>query len=49
MPNFSEASLSNKQAKDIYAFIRTFKSSAPDLKDIPALNAIIETSKQQTK
>jgi mono/diheme cytochrome c family protein len=49
MPNFSEASLPNKQAKDIYAFIRTFKSSAPDIKDIPALNAIIETSKQQKK
>ena len=49
MPNFGEASLSNKQAKDIYAYIRTFKSSAPDMKDIPALNAIIETSKQQTK
>jgi mono/diheme cytochrome c family protein len=49
MPNFSEASLSDKQAKDIYAYIRTFKSSAPDLTDIPALNAIIETSKQQTK
>ena len=49
MPNFSEASLSDKQAKDIYAYIRTFKSSAPDLKDIPALNAIIDTSKQEKK
>jgi len=49
MPNFSEASLSDKQAKDIYAYIRTFKSSAPDLKDITALNAIIETSKQEKK
>ena len=49
MPNFGEASLSDKQAKDIYAYIRTFKSSAPDLKDIPALNAIIGTSKQEKK
>lgn len=46
MPNFDEASLSDKQAKDIYAYIRGFKSSAPELKDIPALNAIIERSKQ---
>jgi mono/diheme cytochrome c family protein len=46
MPNFSEASLSDKQAKDIYAYIRTFKSSAPDLKDIPTLNAIVEAAKQ---
>ena len=49
MPNFSEASLPDKQARDIYAYIRTFKSSAPDLKDIPALNAIIEASKQDKK
>src|SRR5579871_1545227 len=44
MPNFGEGSLSDKQAKDIYAYIRTFKSSAPELKDIPALSAIIEAS-----
>ena len=49
MPNFGEGSLSDKQAKDIYAYIRTFKSSAPELKDIPALNAIIEASKQEKK
>jgi mono/diheme cytochrome c family protein len=47
MPNFGEASLSDKQAKDIYAYIRTFKSSAPELKDIPALNAIIDASKRE--
>jgi mono/diheme cytochrome c family protein len=47
MPNFGEASLSDRQAKDIYAYIRTFKSSAPDLKDIPALNAIIDASKRE--
>ena len=48
MPNFSQASLSDKQAKDIYAYIRTFKSSAPsDLKDAAALSAIVEAAKQQ--
>jgi mono/diheme cytochrome c family protein len=46
MPNFGEGSLSDAQAKNIYAYIRTFKSSAPDLKDIPALNAIVEASKR---
>jgi mono/diheme cytochrome c family protein len=46
MPNFGEASLSDKQAKDIYAYIRTFKSSAPELKDIPTLNAIVDEAKQ---
>jgi mono/diheme cytochrome c family protein len=47
MPNFAEASLSDKQAKDVYAYIRTFKSTAPELKDIPTLNAIVEASKQE--
>jgi mono/diheme cytochrome c family protein len=50
MPNFSQASLPDKQAKDIYAYIRTFKSSAPpDLKDAPALNAIVEAAKRDKK
>jgi mono/diheme cytochrome c family protein len=46
MPNFSEASLSDKQAKDIYAYIRTFKSTAPELKDIPTLNTILDAAKR---
>jgi mono/diheme cytochrome c family protein len=41
MPNYPVESLSDAQAKDIYAHIRSFKSTAPELKDIPALNAII--------
>jgi mono/diheme cytochrome c family protein len=50
MPNFSEASLSDKQAKDIYAYIRSFKSTAPaDLKDAPALTAIIDGAKQDNR
>jgi len=49
MPNFAESSLSDKQAKDVYAYIRTFKSTAPELKDIPTLNAIVEASKQEKK
>jgi mono/diheme cytochrome c family protein len=47
MPNFSQESLPDKQAQDIYAYIRTFKSSAPDLKDIPTLNAIVGAAKQE--
>src|SRR5712671_4904793 len=41
MPNFPVSTMSDAQAKDIYAYIRTFKSNAPELKDIPALNAIV--------
>src|SRR5579871_4234759 len=47
MPNFSENSMSDKQAKDIYAYIRTFKSTAPELKDISTLNAIVEAARQE--
>ena len=36
--------MSDNLAKDIYAYIRTFRSSAPDLKDIPALNQIIKSA-----
>ena len=49
MPSFSESTLSDKQAKDIYAYIRTFKSSAPELKDIPTLNTIVDAAKQEKK
>ena len=49
MPNFAENTMSDKQAKDIYAYIRTFKSNAPELKDIPALNAIIKSASRPYK
>ena len=44
MPNFPENTMSDKQAKDIYAYIRSFKSTAPPLKDIPVLNSIIDAA-----
>jgi mono/diheme cytochrome c family protein len=49
MPNFAESTMTDKQAKDIYAYIRTFKSNAPELKDIPALNAIINSASRPYK
>jgi mono/diheme cytochrome c family protein len=47
MPNFSQQSLPDKQAKDIYAYIRTFKSNGPELKDIPTFNAILDGAKRE--
>jgi len=41
MPNFAEKTMSDKQAKDIYAFIRTFKAAPPDPKNIAVLNEIL--------
>lgn len=49
MPNFGEESLSDKQAKDIYAWIRSFRSSAGELTDAAALNAILAAAKQENK
>jgi mono/diheme cytochrome c family protein len=49
MPNFPVNTLSDAQAKDIYAYIRTFKSNAPELKDIPTLNAIVASANRPYK
>lgn len=49
MPNFPEKTLSDKQAKDIYAYIRTFTSHSPEVKDIPTLNAIVNASSKPYK
>jgi mono/diheme cytochrome c family protein len=49
MPNFAENTMSDKQAKDIYAYIRTFKPAPPDLKTIPLLNQIVEDAAKPPK
>lgn len=46
MPNYPENSLSNKDAKDIYAYIRSMKLDAPDIDDIPALRKTLEEAKK---
>jgi mono/diheme cytochrome c family protein len=49
MPNYPESSLGDKQAKDIYAYIRTFKSNAPPLENIPVLNDIVKAASRPYK
>ena len=49
MPNFPANTLSDKKAKDIYAYIRTFKSNSPEAKDIPTLNAIVNAASRPYK
>jgi mono/diheme cytochrome c family protein len=49
MPYYPENSLSDKQAKDIYAYIRTFKSNTPDLREISTLNQIVEAASKPRK
>ena len=49
MPNFAENTMSDKQAKDIYAYIRTFKSNAPPLQNISTLNEIVKSASRPYK
>jgi mono/diheme cytochrome c family protein len=49
MPNYPQNTLSDQQAKDIYAYIRTFKSNSPEAKDIPTLNAIVGAASRPYK
>ena len=49
MPNFAENTMSDRQAKDIYAYVRTFKSNAPPLQNIPALNEIVKSASRPYK
>jgi len=46
MPNYPAESLSDEDALDIYAFIRTFKDDPPAVEDIPALKAILDAAKE---
>jgi mono/diheme cytochrome c family protein len=48
MPNFSAKSLPDDKAKDLYAYIRTFRSTAPPAgKDVPALDDIVASAKAE--
>jgi len=40
MPTFPAGTISDGQARDIYAYIKTFRLDSPDVKDIPAYAAI---------
>jgi len=46
MPNYPADSLPDDSAKDIYAFIRTFKDDPPEVEDIPALKAILDAAQE---
>jgi mono/diheme cytochrome c family protein len=46
MPSYSEAALSDTQARDIFAYVRTFELDAPPIEEVPALRAILESAAQ---
>ena len=44
MPNYPESALTDAEARDLYAFIRSFRLNAPDVDDVPALQSIIDSA-----
>ena len=44
MPNFPVEALSDSDARDIFAYIRTFRLDAPRVEDVPVLRAILESA-----
>ena len=49
MPNYPVESVSDAQAKDIYAYIRSFKSAQPPVDKIPVMNQILAAAKKPYK
>lgn len=49
MPNYPVESLSDAQARDLYAYIRSFKSAPPPVDKIPVLNQILAAAKRPYK
>lgn len=49
MPNYPAASLSDAQARDVYAYIRSFKSEPPSIEKIPVMNQILAAAKEPYK
>jgi mono/diheme cytochrome c family protein len=49
MPNYSVESVSDAQAGDIYAYIRSFKSAPPPIEKIPVMSQILAAAKKPYK
>ena len=49
MPNYSATTLSDTQARDIYAYVRTFKSNTPEVNDIAVLKQILSAAQKPYK
>ncbi|MDH3988058.1 MAG: hypothetical protein OEV34_02935 [Gammaproteobacteria bacterium] len=44
MPAHPESALGDADARDIYLYISGFELNAPDVEDIPALQAILDSA-----
>ncbi len=44
MPNFSQESLGDADARKLYAYVKGFKSNAPPMENIPTFKAILDAA-----
>lgn len=44
MPNYPARALSDEDARDLFAFISSFRLNAPAVEDVPTLRAILESA-----
>jgi len=49
MPNYPVESMNDAQAKDIYAYIRSFKSAPPPIEKIPVMSQILAAAQKPYK
>jgi mono/diheme cytochrome c family protein len=48
MPNYAASTLSDEQALDIYAYIRSVKDESPAVEDNPVMQEMLEAAKART-
>lgn len=48
MPNYAASTLSDEQALDIYAYIKSLKDESPEVEDNPVMQEILEAAKART-
>jgi cytochrome c553 len=47
MPNYAVSTLSDRQARDLYAYIKSLKDSPPEVADDPLMQKILDAAKAQ--
>ncbi len=48
MPNYAASTLSDEQALDIYAYIKSLKDESPEVEGNPVMQEILEAAKART-
>ena len=48
MPNYAASTLSDEQALDIYAYIKSLKDESPEVEDNPVMQEMLDAAKART-